>query len=581
MAADPPPSYRASTLPEHGVVAPATPAEPDAAPVDPTRPDATPSISPHQGTGADPLPRPGATDLSLPALPTSGLRFPETLGGSGLLVGWSLEKYAPRRPIGFTYGDPNKVPSTGYIDPILLGDEGHLITIAPTGSGKGTGCIIPALLRHQGPVIVIDPKGENVAITARHRAALGQEVIVLDPMGITDFPQGRLNPLDLVDLDSAMAVDDAATLALAMGGNMPKFSKDPFWENRAQHVLIGCILHVLASRAEEDCNLTSLRDVINSAIGNPEQLIEEMRASDHLEVVRCVDALGIKADTTLAGILATAQEFVDFLRGPLLHQATASSSFDLDDVTRGAPLSIYIVLPPHMIESHGRILRLWISVLITAVTRRRSKPPKPTLFLLDEAAQLGTLTQLRQAITLLRGYGLQTWSFWQDVSQLELLYPLDWKTMVNNCRVLQCFGALNMNAANDMARITGFGTGVDVLNLESHEILLQLAGDEAVVARKPSYLKDLPFAGQFDANPYYRRDLDIMPKRMAAVQFYERTPRPALRPPPSPPAPAPAAAPQPAPAPAPPAPPVTGPSQPHDHEIDPLLRRLLDEHGQD
>ena len=55
-------------------------------------------------------------------------------------------------------------------------------------------------------------------------------------------------------------------------------------------------------------------------------------------------------------------------------------------------------------------------------------------------------------MTLLRGYGLQTWSFWQDPSQLQNLYPNDWPTMVNNCRAVQCFGANTMLAAEAMAR---------------------------------------------------------------------------------------------------------------------------------
>jgi len=494
------------------------------------------------------------SDLSLPPIPASGLRFPEQLSGSGLLVGWSLEKQAPRRPIGFTYGDPTLVPSTGYFDPILLGDEGHLITIAPTGSGKGVGCIVPALLRHQGPVIVIDPKGENVAVTARQRRALGQQVVVLDPLGITDFPSAQLNPLDLVDLESATAVDDAATLAYALSGGA-LLERDPFWQSRAQHVTIGAILHVLTSRPQGEGNLAALREVINSAVGDPERLVREMRESSHPEVVQCADTLNIRADSTLAGILAVAQDLVDFMRGPLLQQATAASTFDLDDVTRGTPLSIYIVVPPHMMESHGRILRLWISCLMAAVTRRRSRPPRPTLFILDEAAQLGALPQLRQAVTLLRGYGLQTWSFWQDVSQLQLLYPQDWRTMVNNCRVLQCFGALNTNAAEEMSQITGFGDARAVIDLARNEMLLQLAGDESVVARIPNYRYDPPFAGQFDQNPYYDADRDIMPKRVAAIQFYERNKKDpdGGRPPGYP---------------------WTAPAR----EVDPLLRRLLDQH---
>src|SRR5687767_7137009 len=80
----------------------------------------------------------------------------------------------------------------------------------------------------------------------------------------------------------------------------------------------------------------------------------------------------------------------------------------------------------------GALLRMWVATLLGAVCRRTTIPPQRTLFLLDEAAQLGSLPILRQAVTLLRGYGLQVFTFWQDLSQLELLYPRDWPTILNN-----------------------------------------------------------------------------------------------------------------------------------------------------
>src|SRR3546814_12619232 len=89
-------------------------------------------------------------------------------------------------------------------------------------------------------------------------------------------------------------------------------------------------------------------------------------------------------------------------------------------------------MPPHMRGSHGRLLRLWVGALVTAIMRRRARPEASTLFVLDEAAQLGTFDELRQAVTLLRVYGLQHWSFWQDASQLQCLYHDDWMTMVYN-----------------------------------------------------------------------------------------------------------------------------------------------------
>ena len=74
--------------------------------------------------------------------------------------------------------------------------------------------------------------------------------------------------------------------------------------------------------------------------------------------------------------------------------------------------------------------------------------------------------------------------------------------MINNCRVLQYFGVLNMNAARDVAELTGFDNPNAVLDLNADEMALQLAGDEAVVVRLPNHLDDEPFAGQFDANPF-------------------------------------------------------------------------------
>ncbi len=454
---------------------------------------------------------------------STSLRQPEKLPEPGLLVGWSLESRQPRRPIGFTYGNPLKIPATGYLDPILLNGEGHLMTIAPTGAGKGTGCIIPALLRYPGPVIVIDPKGENAAITARRRREMGQRVVIIDPMGVTDLPSDTLNPLDVIDISQASAVDEVAVLAQTLSDPSPD-DRNRYWANRGMHLAIGTMLAVLVDAKPGGGTLLQVRDLINSAAADPGVLANQLLNSPHPEVQRIARMLNIGAPETLGSIISFSQEMVDFLRGDQIQACLASTSFNLDDVTSGALLSIYLILPPHMLESHSRLLRLWLGALISCITRRRVRPSQSTLFILDEAAQLGELPHLRQAITLLRGYGLQTWSFWQDASQLQMLYPRDWKTMTNNCRVLQCFGALNQVAANDMAEITGFISGEAMLDLGPNEMVLQLAGDEAVVAQLPNYLLDPAFKDLFDSNPYHDPNRPILPRKSVPQRMYNRSP---------------------------------------------------------
>src|SRR5262245_47095871 len=74
-----------------------------------------------------------------------------------LLLGWKAGD-SGKLPIGFGAPSTPEPAITGEV-PILYAEDRHLVTIAPTGAGKGRGVIIPNLLRFEGSVIVIDPKG--------------------------------------------------------------------------------------------------------------------------------------------------------------------------------------------------------------------------------------------------------------------------------------------------------------------------------------------------------------------------------------------------------------------------------------
>ena len=109
--------------------------------------------------------------------------------------------------IGWTPGDkPGEWPLLYYSGP------GHLLTIAPTRSGKGVGSIVPNLLMADRSVFVIDPKGENAKITARQRRAFGP-VFILDPFEVSGQAGAAFNPLALMSAESLDLAEDAATLA--------------------------------------------------------------------------------------------------------------------------------------------------------------------------------------------------------------------------------------------------------------------------------------------------------------------------------------------------------------------------------
>ncbi len=396
---------------------------------------------------------------------------------------------------------------TSGTEPIRYSGDAHLMTVAPTGAGKGRSVIIPSLLTYPGPVIVVDPKGENYAVTARKRRAMGQHVVKLDPFNvINDGPKDSFNPFDMFDYTRTSPNDDARMLAeLVM---LEKSSpRDPFWDNWASTVISGMAIYLATSPASEDPakrSFGAMRDMIynNDSVYGMAKLLDEQGSTMDKEAYQEIGAfLSISADNTRSGVLATVQQYLRLFGSPTVRKALELTTFDLEQIVKGGELTIYIIIPPNKLNSHRALFRLWVGSLLALVAHRTTLPPMNTLFLIDEAAQLGHLSLLQQAKTLLRGYGLQAWSFWQDISQIKKLYPTDWVTMVNNSAVLQLFGVRNHLMVKEFAEIAGLEKSA-VQSIRPEQQILIVDG-EPHVCRRPDYLHDKQFAGQWDPNPYY------------------------------------------------------------------------------
>jgi type IV secretion system protein VirD4 len=420
---------------------------------------------------------------------------PPVDGSDGLLLGWSAP--ADASPFGFAAAAA-RAEAGGQ--PVAYHGDGHLMTVAPTGAGKGRGVIIPNLLAYRGPVIVIDPKGENYQVTARRRRELGHRVVLLDPFGVTGAPGDRLNPLDVFDLARSHLDCDAEMLAALLSVGH-QFQTDPFWNDSANGLLSGLIAHIASSCPRPERTLNQLRKFVYAddmdydlAVLLDKQALKSRMARDEL-----VAYLSHPSDKTRPSVRSTASSYIKALGSEEVAATLGPSSFDLRDVVAGRPLSVYVVIPPEKLDSHKSLLRLWVATLLTAVASRKHIPPARTLFLLDECAQLGALPALRQAITLLRGYGLQIWCFFQDLSQLRLLYPHDWPTMVNNSAVLQAFGFTNHLMAREWGEVLGQEPR-ELLRLRREDAMLFTQDEGFRVCRRADYLRDKAFAGHFDAN---------------------------------------------------------------------------------
>jgi type IV secretion system protein VirD4 len=348
----------------------------------------------------------------------------------------------------------------------------HLLTVAPTRSGKGVSSIIPNLLLHEGSAIVIDPKGENALITAMRRGTgdaknniegMGQKIVLLDPWDVASsklgLKPGRFNPLDWIAADDPDAAENAFLLADAIVIKEGR-GESAFWDEEAKALLTGIILYV-ATAAEEAGNrhLGRVRDILTLDAAGIKPVLLSMFKHPH-PIVASTAARTVSKDAKLFGsVLASAQANTHFLDSPRIRASLAASDFKFEDL-KTKKLTVYLILPADRLSTFNRWLRILIQQAITVNARNISeKPEKPILFLLDEMPTLGRLPAVEQAYGLMAGFGMQLWGIVQDLSQLAHIYgETGWQTFISNSGVIQYFGSRDKMTAEYFSSLCGVTT---------------------------------------------------------------------------------------------------------------------------
>lgn len=347
----------------------------------------------------------------------------------------------------------------GEIDaPISYKGDSHLLTVAPTRTGKGTTQIINNLLTYEGSVLVIDPKGENAMITAKARQDMGQKVMLVDPWGIAQIDgieTARFNPMDwlldnLTDLAENCMILAEAIVIPAIGGS------EPFWKDEAKAFIIG-VLGYVATDPDEDGqrHMGRLRDLFLLDGDDLKELLKKMMQSPH-QFIASAGARGLQKDEKLlSNVIASVQAETHFLDSPCIRESVSESDFKFEDL-KTEKLSIYLVIPADRIHAFNRWTRLLIQIAITVNARNiADKPEQPVLFILDELPALGKMPVIEQSYGLMAGFGMQLWGFVQDLSQLEGLYGKGWQSFIANSGMINYFGSRDRMTSEYFSALCG------------------------------------------------------------------------------------------------------------------------------
>ncbi|NNA46906.1 conjugal transfer protein TraG [Pseudomonas lactis] len=404
-------------------------------------------------------------------------------GGSGLVavvvaIGMSIWRSRQSRLVT-TYGsarwaDAAEIRKAGLTNPagVFLGlhdgqylrHEGpeHVLTFAPTRSGKGVGLVVPTLLSWPASAVIHDIKGENWQITAGWRSRFSH-CLLFNP---TDPQSAAYNPL-LEVRRGTHEVRDVQNIADILVDPEGALEKRNHWEKTSHALLVGAILHVLY--AGEDKTLRGVANFMSDPACPFELTLHRMMTTRHLGetphpvVASAAREVLNKSDNERSGVLSTAMSFLGLYRDPTVAEVTSRCDWRIADlISAEHPVSLYLVVPPSDISRTKPLIRLILNQIGRRLTEsldgsdgveRRHK----LLLMLDEFPALGRLDFFESALAFMAGYGLRAFLISQSLNQIDKAYGQN-HSILDNCHVRVTFATNDERTAKRISETLGTAT---------------------------------------------------------------------------------------------------------------------------
>ena len=352
----------------------------------------------------------------------------------------------------------------GQHDGHYLRHEGpeHVLTFAPTRSGKGVGLVVPTLLSWPASAVIHDIKGENWQITTGWRSRFSH-CLLFNP---TDASSAAYNPL-LEVRRGAHEVRDVQNIADILVDPEGALEKRNHWEKTSHALLVGAILHVLY--AGEDKTLRGVANFLSDPASPFELTLHRMMTTKHLGdaqhpvVASAAREVLNKSDNERSGVLSTAMSFLGLYRDPTVAEVTSRCDWRIADLIAAEhPVSLYLVVPPSDISRTKPLIRLILNQIGRRLTEsldgsdgieRRHK----LLLMLDEFPALGRLDFFETALAFMAGYGIRSFLIAQSLNQIDKAYGQN-HSILDNCHVRVTFATNDERTAKRISETLGTAT---------------------------------------------------------------------------------------------------------------------------
>ncbi len=335
--------------------------------------------------------------------------------------------------------------------PIYLPPTDSLLVFGPTRSGKTTSLAIPILSEFRGPAVVTSVKEDILGQSLAGRRSLG-ECEVFD---LSSSQSSSWNLFSMAEdfAGAKMVADALCRLNKHKGGDIE------FWSQLAAKMLGPLIL--AASLAQP--NLSTIFSWIESHEFEP--AFEALTNAQQWEARSALEGIVRLDSRTLTSVIATLLSLLEPYGDPFICELLSTDGIEISSLLdRKSCNTLYICSPLFRSERYLPIYELFLRKLLEVAYQDADHK---ILFLLDELANVAPIPDLDKVASTSGSYGIVLVSIFQDLSQLEAIYGIKSRTVLNNHRSKLCLSGISDIATLDYVEkvASGLNSGKSKGNL--------------------------------------------------------------------------------------------------------------------
>ena len=325
-------------------------------------------------------------------------------------------------------------------------DEGHILVLGPSGTGKTSALLIPTLRSWQGTALVVDISGD---ISANVHT---ENKIIFDPTAADCIPYDVFASIDAApdDTERQERLEQLAYLLLPDKANDSEAGV--FFTKNGRKMIPAALIcyYGMGWGFVEICEFflghdwrSLLNDIAKQQNPIANMFISSFAGASEQNTAGCKQA----ADDALK-LFATNEKIKNALR------KSASYEQSISPATLETN-SIYVYIPEEKLEIYGDLMRIITAQSMEYFSSRPKENKQMILFCLDEFASFGKL-QITPALRRLRKRRIRILVLTQSVSDVDMIYGKDERiAMLGNFKFTVILGCKDTETQEYFSKMIG------------------------------------------------------------------------------------------------------------------------------